>query len=74
MAEAIEQARAEGRLPPSAIVYGIVGQRFTAGLGLSPAVERAARTVIERVADDAAALLRQASPESDAGRHELRQA
>jgi hypothetical protein len=44
------------------IVYGIVGQTFTAGIGLSPVVERAARTVLERVADEALALLRGAIP------------
>lgn len=66
VAEAIELARAVGQLPPSVIVYGIVGQRFTAGVGLSPPVERAARTAVERVADEALALLRQASPESGA--------
>ena len=68
VAEAIELARAVGQLPSSVIVYGIVGQRFTAGLGLSPVVERAARAVVERVSDEALALLRQASPGSGADR------
>jgi hydrogenase maturation protease len=36
--EAIELARALGKLPGTVVVYGIEGQRFTAGEGLSPAV------------------------------------
>jgi hydrogenase maturation protease len=68
VAEAIELARSLGQLPPSMILYGIVGRRFTAGVGLSLPIERAARTVIERVADEALTLLRQGSPESSADR------
>jgi hydrogenase maturation protease len=41
LAEAIELGRALGRLPERLVVYGIEGERFDAGAGLSPAVERA---------------------------------
>ena len=68
VAKAIELARALDQLPPYVIVYGIVGQNFTAGVGLSPVVERGARAVVERVADEALTLLRQASPGSGADR------
>jgi hydrogenase maturation protease len=51
-AEAIELARALGRLPPRLVVYGIEGKTFEAGLGLSPEVEKAAREVVERVLED----------------------
>ena len=39
--EAIELARALGRLPAQLEVYAIEGARFTSGTQLSPAVERA---------------------------------
>jgi hydrogenase maturation protease len=39
--EAIELARALGKLPATVVVYGIEGARFTAGEGLSPAVDAA---------------------------------
>jgi len=43
VAEAIELSRALGQLPQRVIVYGIEGESFEAGAGLSPAVEEAAR-------------------------------
>ena len=47
LATAIELGRALDRLPARLIVFGIEGQRFDAGAGLSPRVERGiARTVI----------------------------
>lgn len=49
VAEAVELARALGRLPPRLIVYGVEGKSFEAGVGLSPEVEVAAREVVERV-------------------------
>jgi len=49
LAEAVELARALGRLPPRLIVYGVEGKSFEAGLGLSPEVEAAALVVAERV-------------------------
>jgi hydrogenase maturation protease len=52
VAEAIELARSLNELPPHLIVYGIEGENFSAGEGLSPAVERAVDTVLERAADE----------------------
>jgi hydrogenase maturation protease len=46
LAEAIELARALGRLPPRVIVYGIEGRAFTAGDGVSAAVAMAVDRVI----------------------------
>lgn len=43
LAEAIEVARALGELPARFVVYGIEALNFTAGVGLSEAVEKAAR-------------------------------
>ena len=49
LAEAVELARALGRLPQRLIVYGVEGKSFEAGVGLSPEVEAAAQEVVERV-------------------------
>ena len=49
VAEAMELARALDQLPPHLIVYGIEGEKFSAGIGLSPAVEQAVGTVIAQV-------------------------
>jgi len=49
LAEAVELARALGRLPPRLIVYGVEGKSFEAGVGLSPEVEGAVDVVAERV-------------------------
>jgi hydrogenase maturation protease len=49
LAEAVELARALGRLPPRLIVYGIEGKAFEAGVGLSPEIEAVAQEVVERV-------------------------
>jgi hydrogenase maturation protease len=49
LAEAVELARALGRLPPRLIVYGVEGKSFEAGVGLSPEVEAAVQAVVERV-------------------------
>ena len=49
LAEAVELARALGRLPPRLIVYGIEGKSFESGVGLSPEVEAAAQVVVEKV-------------------------
>jgi hydrogenase maturation protease len=48
--EAVQLARALGRLPGRLLVIGIEGKRFDSGAGLSPEVERAA----ERLADELA--------------------
>ncbi len=50
--DAVELARALGRLPPRLIVYGIEGRAFDAGEALSPEVERAVDEVISRILDD----------------------
>jgi hydrogenase maturation protease len=52
VAEAVELARALNQLPPRLIVYGIEGKNYTAGEGLSPEVERAAASVMARLAQD----------------------
>ena len=45
--EAIELARALDRLPPRAIVFGVEGERFEAGTGLSAAVTAAVEPLVE---------------------------
>jgi hydrogenase maturation protease len=47
LAEAIELARALGELPSRLVVYGIEANDFTAGVGLSSAVDEAARQLEE---------------------------
>jgi hydrogenase maturation protease len=49
LAEAVELARALGRLPPRLIVYGVEGKSFEAGIGISPEVEAALREVVGKV-------------------------
>jgi hydrogenase maturation protease len=51
--EAVELARALDQLPPGLIVYGIEGQEFEAGAGLTAAVEAAVDDVVERVTEEA---------------------
>lgn len=52
VAEAVELGRALDVLPPRLIVYGIEGQSYSAGEGLSAEVEKAASDVIPRVLQD----------------------
>jgi len=61
LAEAIGLARSLNELPPHLIVYGIEGENFSAGKGLSVAVEQAVETVVERAAGE----LREAMSNSD---------
>jgi hydrogenase maturation protease len=49
LAEAVELSRALKQLPRQLIVYGIEAQNFEAGTNLSPAIEFAMQTVVERV-------------------------
>lgn len=49
LAEAIELARALGRLPPRCIVYAIEGASFEAGAPLSPAVAAVVADVARRL-------------------------
>ena len=48
VAEAIELARALGRLPPRVVVLGVEGRQFDPGVGLSPEVEAAIDEVVAR--------------------------
>lgn len=48
-AEAVELARALGRLPGRLVVYAVEGRDFGLGEGLTPAVERGVEEVVERV-------------------------
>lgn len=54
VAEAIEMARALGTLPPSVIVFGVVGESFKSGETLSPAVDAAINDVARRVSHELA--------------------
>jgi len=45
VAEAVEMARVLGLLPPVVLVFGVVGESFAPGAGLSQAVESTARQV-----------------------------
>jgi hydrogenase maturation protease len=47
--QAIELGRAIGLLPSSLIVYGIEGQQFEHGAGLSPEAAAAAASVVEQI-------------------------
>jgi len=52
LAEAVEMARVLGELPPVLVIYGIEGGDFSAGDGLSTAVESAVDDVTRRIAED----------------------
>jgi hydrogenase maturation protease len=58
VAEAIELARALGRLPAQVIVYGIEGSHFDAGVGLSKEVQAAIGELARVVAREAGVLAR----------------
>lgn len=49
IAETIEMARTLDQLPPKLVVYGIEGENFAQGIGLSKKVAHAAREVARRV-------------------------
>ena len=49
VAEAIELARALGKLPGTVVVYGIEGEEFSAGEGLSAAVAAAVEPAVDAV-------------------------
>jgi hydrogenase maturation protease len=55
--EAIELARALGRLPPRVVVYVIEGANFAAGEGVSHAVQRAIDDAVERIGAEIESLL-----------------
>ncbi len=54
LAEAVELARALGRLPARVIVYGIEGESFEVGEELAPAVAAAVEPVAEAVRTEVA--------------------
>jgi hydrogenase maturation protease len=56
VAEAIELARALGRLPRRLVLYGVEGERFDAGAALSSPVAAAIDAVVARVLQEASAL------------------
>ncbi len=49
LAKSIEFARALGRLPETVIVYGIEGEDFSLGNGLTEKVEKAAEEVFRQI-------------------------
>jgi hydrogenase maturation protease len=56
--DAVEMARAMGRLPRSVLIFGIEGARFDAGDGLSPEVERAVPQAVEAVLGELQAIIK----------------
>ena len=52
VAEAVQLAHTLDQLPPTLLIYGIVGMTFEPGIGLSPAVEAAVNTVADRICAD----------------------
>jgi hydrogenase maturation protease len=52
IAETIELARALGRLPATAVLYGVEGERFEAGETLSPAAERGVAQAVEAILEE----------------------
>jgi hydrogenase maturation protease len=58
LAEAVELARALGRLPRRTVVFGVEGARFDAGEGLTPEVDAAAARVAEAVREEVLACTR----------------
>ena len=57
--EAIELARALGRLPERIVVYGVEGATVAAGVGLTPQVETAVDGVVEALLGDLERLVRE---------------
>jgi hydrogenase maturation protease len=58
LCEAVELARCLNQLPRALVVYGIEGQDFAAGIGVSPAVKEAISTVAESVLNEVKVLVR----------------
>ena len=52
VAEAVEVARALGRLPPRLVIYGVEGKNFSPGHNLSPDVEKAVGQVVGRLVSE----------------------
>ena len=53
VAEAVELARALGRLPARVVVFGVEGRDFAPGEGLSPDVDAAVDEIVRRVTQEA---------------------
>jgi len=53
VAQAIKLAHSLGRLPQRLRVYGIEGQRFEIGTGISPEVQRGVEEVVQQIAGEA---------------------
>jgi hydrogenase maturation protease len=53
--EALELARALGRLPRTTVVFGVEGEEFTAGKRLTPAVAQGVALTAEKVLEEVAA-------------------
>jgi hydrogenase maturation protease len=51
--DAIALARTLGRLPRRVLVYGIEGERFSAGNGLTPAVAAAVESLVPELVEEA---------------------
>ena len=51
--DAIELARTLGRLPARVVVYGIEGERFSSGDGLTPSVSAAVERLAAELAEEA---------------------
>jgi hydrogenase maturation protease len=47
IAEAVEMARSLGELPSQLIIYGIEGESFATGTGVSPRVKEASHKIVE---------------------------
>lgn len=60
VAEAVELARAMNRLPERLIIYGIEGNDFSMGMGLSEAVQSAIDDVVDKIECDLKTFLLQA--------------
>ena len=62
VAQQIEMARALNQLPPCLIVYGIEGQDFTLGSGLSREVQQALPRLVEQIQEDLTGLEKTGEP------------
>lgn len=60
--EAVELARALGKLPRRVLVYGVEGGEFSAGEGLTAAVAAAVEPIARAVLDDLERLMREEEP------------
>jgi hydrogenase maturation protease len=63
VAEVVELAKTLNQLPPYFVIYGIEGERYHTGVGLSSEVEKAAADLIERATGDVYELSNLLSPQ-----------